>query len=59
MPLCRRFVRRNGLTASAVVDRFPFMSSALAKRDDVVSLDEYRRTRGLFPDVPPKLIYPD
>jgi hypothetical protein len=28
------------------VDKFPFMSRAAAKNDDVVSLDEYRRNRG-------------
>ena len=47
---CRRFrlqsVRKNGLTTSVLLDIDPFMSSAAARAADVVSLEEYRRSRG-------------
>jgi hypothetical protein len=37
-------IRKSGLTGSALADKDLFMSAAA--RNDVVSLDEYRRARG-------------
>jgi hypothetical protein len=40
-----QFIRKNRLRFSAVTDIFPFMSNA-AVATNIVSLDEYRRSRG-------------